>query len=85
MTSSLSDLRGSRRLQTVLAVESAECGLACMAMIANYWGHQVDLNGLRRRHEVSTSGLSLKALIDLSSGLGCPRVRFAPNWTAWRP
>ena len=33
----------------MLASEAAECGLACIAMVARYHGHDVDLNGLRQR------------------------------------
>lgn len=29
---------GSRRLQTQLQTEAAECGLACLAMVAGYLG-----------------------------------------------
>ena len=38
-----------RRLPLVLASEAAECGLACIAMVARFHGHDVDLNGLRQR------------------------------------
>lgn len=41
------NIRGRRRLPAILAAEAAECGLACMAMIARFHGHDVDLNGLR--------------------------------------
>ena len=42
------NLSGRRKLSMVFASEAAECGLACIAMIARYHGHDVDLNGLRR-------------------------------------
>ncbi len=35
-------------------------------MIARFYGHDVDLNGMRFRHAVSLKGASLEALIDLS-------------------
>ncbi|WP_420845707.1 cysteine peptidase family C39 domain-containing protein [Mixta theicola] len=28
----------NRRLPVILQTENSECGLACIAMIANYWG-----------------------------------------------
>ena len=43
------NLLGRRRLPVILAAEAAECGLACMTMISRFYGHDVDLNGLRQR------------------------------------
>ncbi|MEJ0043163.1 MAG: cysteine peptidase family C39 domain-containing protein, partial [Rhizomicrobium sp.] len=50
-----SDIVLSRRRRTpvILAAEAAECGLACIAMIARHHGHDVDLNGLRQRFSLS--------------------------------
>ena len=50
------NLSRRRRLPVTLAAEGAECGLACIAMIAAYHGHDVDLNGLRQRFSLSLSG-----------------------------
>ena len=36
----------------------AECGLACLAMIASDYGHRIDLNTLRRRHPVLFNGVT---------------------------
>jgi ATP-binding cassette, subfamily B, bacterial CvaB/MchF/RaxB len=63
-------LTTSRRLRLVLASEAAECGLACIAMIARYHGHDVDLNGLRQRFPLSLSGVSLRNLMSLADQLG---------------
>ena len=35
------------RLPLVRQTEAAECGLACLAMVASFHGHRVDLNTLR--------------------------------------
>jgi ATP-binding cassette, subfamily B, bacterial CvaB/MchF/RaxB len=59
-----------RRLPMVLASEAAECGLACIAMVARYHGHDVDLNGLRQRFSLSMSGISLRNLMGLADQLG---------------
>ena len=56
-------------LPVVLASEAAECGLACMAMVARYHGHDVDLSGLRQRYSFSLAGASLRSLIDLADRL----------------
>jgi ATP-binding cassette subfamily B protein RaxB len=61
---------GRRRLPVILAAEAAECGLACLAMVARYYGHGVDLNGLRQRFPVSMSGVKLRNLIELADILG---------------
>jgi len=58
------------RLPAVLAAEAAECGLACMAMIARYYGHNVDLNGLRQRFSLSLAGASLRSLMGIADQLG---------------
>src|SRR3954453_22979459 len=64
----LSRVRG-RHLPVVLAAEAAECGLACLAMIARYHGHDVDLNGLGPRFSLSLSGASLRHLIEIAGQL----------------
>jgi len=53
----------------VRQTEAAECGLACLAMVAAFHGHQIDLNTLRRRHPVSLNGVTLRALIQVASHL----------------
>ncbi|HEY2708364.1 MAG TPA: peptidase domain-containing ABC transporter [Caulobacteraceae bacterium] len=58
------------RLPVVVAAEAAECGLACMTMLARYHRHDVDLNGLRQRFSISLSGASLRSLMGLADQLG---------------
>jgi ATP-binding cassette subfamily B protein RaxB len=41
---------GPRRLPVITASEAAECGLACIAMISRFHGHDLDLTGLRQRY-----------------------------------
>jgi len=45
------------RLPVILQTEMTECGLACLAMISRYHGHDIDLNVLRRKHLVSMTGI----------------------------
>ncbi|MBQ5947187.1 peptidase domain-containing ABC transporter [Massilia sp. ST3] len=59
----------SRRLPVMLQTEGAECGLACMAMVASYWGHQIDIPSMRRRFSVSMKGVNLKGLMAMAGGL----------------
>jgi ATP-binding cassette subfamily B protein RaxB len=58
-----------RRLPLLLQGESAECGLACVAMVAGYWGRRIDLSTLRQRHAVSLRGATLKDLIGVAQAL----------------
>ncbi|MFV0292617.1 MAG: peptidase domain-containing ABC transporter [Paracoccus sp. (in: a-proteobacteria)] len=57
---------GRRRLPDIRAAEAAECGLACIAMIGRYHGHDVDLNGMRQRFSVPLTGATLRNLIQLA-------------------
>nr|WP_315589557.1 peptidase domain-containing ABC transporter [Sphingomonas psychrotolerans] len=53
------------RLRAVQQTEMAECGLACVAMIANHHGYGADLRELRERFAVSNRGMSLAHLISV--------------------
>lgn len=69
---------GRRRLPVYLQAETAECGLACLAMIASYHRHRLDLNTLRRRFPVSMKGVTLKALMQIAEqlDLACRPLKF---------
>jgi len=54
----------------VLQAERAECGLACLAMVAAFHGREVDLATLRRRHGPAARGASLAGLMDIAGALG---------------
>ncbi|HET7331679.1 peptidase domain-containing ABC transporter [Dyella sp.] len=60
----------SRRLPMILQTETAECALACLAMIASYHGHDVDLPGLRRRFSTSLKGVTLSHVMGMGNQLG---------------
>ncbi|WP_370529877.1 peptidase domain-containing ABC transporter [Salinispirillum sp. LH 10-3-1] len=60
---------GSRRLPMVHQSEAAECGLACLAMIAGFYGYDTDLLHLRKRFSVSQHGVNLKQLMDMAARL----------------
>ena len=53
-----------------MATEAAECGLACLAMIGRFHGHDVDLNGLRQRFALSMAGVSLRGVMGMADQLG---------------
>ncbi len=56
-------------MQFIYQSEAAECGLACMAMVASHHGHQLDLSALRNRYAVSLKGANLQHLIQLGDQL----------------
>src|SRR3984893_8348259 len=60
---------GRRRTPLVLQTEAAECGLACLAMIAGRYGHHVDLPALRQRYSLSLRGTTLQDLVRMASNL----------------
>ena len=63
-------LFGQKSVRHVRQTEVAECGLACLAMVASFHGLDIDLNTLRRRHTPSLRGASLKSLIAVADQLG---------------
>lgn len=58
-----------RKLPLILQSEGAECGLACLAMVAGYHGHLIDLPALRQRFSISLKGVNLAHLMELASRL----------------
>lgn len=59
-----------RRLPVVLQTQAAECGLACIGMVAGFFGHDIDLISLRRRFGTSLKGATLAHVMDMAYALG---------------
>ena len=57
------------RLPVILQTEATECGLACLAMLASYHGHRIDLGSLRLRFPVSRKGATFDGLIRVAAAL----------------
>ncbi len=57
------------RVPILLQTEVAECGLACLAMVAGYHGHRTDLGTLRREIGVSPRGANLKDILNAAATL----------------
>ncbi len=51
-------------------LESADCGLTCLRMIARYHGKSIDLVSLKKRYPIDRNGMTLKALSQAAEGLG---------------
>ncbi|MFL8017984.1 cysteine peptidase family C39 domain-containing protein [Xanthomonas vasicola] len=59
-----------RPIRAIVQGQNSECGLACVGMIANYYGSRLDLVDLRKINSNSARGMSLAALTDLAGELG---------------
>ncbi len=60
---------GGKRLPVILQTEAAECGLACLAMVASYYGYEIDLPGMRRKASMSLKGATLRRVMDIAGQL----------------
>ena len=49
---------------------AADCGAACLVMIARYWGKRLSVNRLRELTNVNRSGASLRALAATAESVG---------------
>lgn len=49
---------------------SSDCGVACLAMVSQFWGTRFDLNSLRELAKVGRSGASLKHLAAAAELIG---------------
>lgn len=59
----------SGSVPALLQSERSECGLACLAMIAAYYGKAIDLNTLRRNYPVSAHGATLAEILGIADQL----------------
>ncbi|HEY9027845.1 MAG TPA: peptidase domain-containing ABC transporter [Burkholderiaceae bacterium] len=57
----------ARTLPNILQSERAECGLACVCMIAAWHGYDVDLLTLRQQHTFTAMGATLRQLVDVAA------------------
>ncbi|MDH4744020.1 peptidase domain-containing ABC transporter [Sphingomonas sp. CBMAI 2297] len=60
---------GRRTLPMILQEANGECGIACMAMIAHWHGHRLDLTYLRSQYRTTRRGLSLSDLASVADQL----------------
>ncbi len=62
--------RGRRLLPVILQAEATECGLACLAMIANFFGNETTLLTLRQEFSLSLKGVTLARVVAMAERLG---------------
>ena len=75
------NLSGTRHVPLLRQAEAAECGLACIGMVAGSHGLETDLATLRSRFPISLMGATLKDIMEIAShvGLGSRAVRCEPE------
>ena len=56
-------------MEAIVQSEAAECGLACLAMVAAAHGNDIGLRELRRRHAVSLKGATLSQIMAVAAKL----------------
>lgn len=64
------DMRRRRRVPVIHQTETAECGLACLAMICGHFGKNIDLISLRRKFNLSARGANLAGINRIAEQLG---------------
>jgi len=57
-------------MKTNIQSEAAECGLACLAIVAEHHGQKLGLRELRQRFPLSLTGVTLARLISIANHLG---------------
>jgi len=57
------------KLPLMFQTEAAECGLACLAMVAGYYGLRTDLPSLRQRFSISLRGTTLAHILRFAERL----------------
>ncbi|MGY2050800.1 peptidase domain-containing ABC transporter [Methylobacterium sp. JK268] len=70
-------LAGRQRVRTVLQAEDNECGLACLAMVANFHRHAIDLPYLRALFPLSRNGMTLADIVGVADGLDLDAAGYA--------
>jgi ATP-binding cassette subfamily B protein RaxB len=59
-----------KRVPVILQSEAPECGIACLAMVASYYGHLTDLSAMRMRLSPSLKGVTLKHISQVAEAMG---------------
>ncbi|MEM9356266.1 MAG: peptidase domain-containing ABC transporter [Pseudomonadota bacterium] len=78
---SVLNLSGVRKMPLLRQAEAAECGLACVGMVAGAHGYKIDLPTLRSKFPISLKGATLKDIISISEqlNLGSRALRCEPS------
>lgn len=63
----LIDWGWGKKLPLIRQTEKAECGVACLAMVADWYGYKTDLRSLRVKCGITQHGMSFARLIECAS------------------
>lgn len=66
----LLELKVTNSVPLIKQVEAAECGLACIAMIANYFNHRTDMRDMRKSYTSGLKSMTLKNIIQTAESMG---------------
>jgi ATP-binding cassette subfamily B protein RaxB len=58
-----------KKLSVIIQSEAAECGLACLAMIADFHGYKSDMVSMRQKFNLSLGGATLHDIMQFSQSL----------------
>ncbi|PZE13342.1 peptidase domain-containing ABC transporter [Pseudomonas sp. 57B-090624] len=58
------------KLPIIMQQEKSECGFACIAMIASFYGHEISLREVRAMHRGSSRGATLLEIVQVAMQLG---------------
>ncbi|AMV04827.1 hypothetical protein TP49_22640 (plasmid) [Xanthomonas citri pv. aurantifolii] len=61
-----------KRVDPIMQSEAAECALACLAMLAQFYGNECGLPALRRRYSSTLKGMSLNQVIEVADDMVIP-------------
>ncbi len=59
----------AQRLPVLLQSEAAECGIACLGMVAGFYDHHLNIQQLRALFGSSIAGCTMKDLVEFASTL----------------
>ncbi|EPH7715897.1 cysteine peptidase family C39 domain-containing protein [Neisseria gonorrhoeae] len=60
----------TKKLPVILQTEVAECGLACLAAVAGFYGFYTDLRALRSKYCLSLKGANLADIVRFADDMG---------------
>ena len=59
-----------QKLPSFLQSEVAECGIACVAMVACFYGYNTNMLAMRKKYPAGLQGMTVKQLIEVAGDIG---------------
>ncbi|WP_341659055.1 peptidase domain-containing ABC transporter [Vibrio sp.] len=70
MTNENIEFTSKKRIQPLLQAEAAECGLACLGMMLNYYHGDTDIVSLRQKFSLSIKGCTMADILSMAEHVG---------------